>query len=430
MKRALVHRSMSPDREWQLAKVALGLAGLLAFGCGITERHVEERTELGSGAGTDRGKSGAESGMGGAEPTVGGAAGHAAVGGKGGGGTAGHAAGGGKGGGGPVTGSGHELDPVEVGDLPPARCACGSGCVVESCDVVTVQQPSEFLMNVFVRSGQAYWMSQRNLGRVNIQTGSRVSMATELQIPSCVVVDAGFAYFSNYQGLWRVPRDTTAVILNGAGMGGVTLLSALSPWQRRLTEIAVDSQDVYWTAPPGLTPAQLKRTPVGGGDSVTLARLPNDDDWPLGLAVDDTDVYFTSNAALQRVPKAGGAVEALEPLGLHVGYDAIHPTLGIALDRAYVYFDAGSSLMRRSKRDADAVEIFAVPEGDELRGVVLDVDYAYFGTKSGNILRVPKLGGSPSVMVTGEQNPLVTAIDATSVYWVEQDLGRIRRAEK
>jgi hypothetical protein len=404
-------------RPFRISSLVLAHAGLLALGCGIAERHVQERDDVvelagtsGTGtAGTATRGGGASAGAAGSRSTMGGA---------------------GAGGDGDVThGSGVELDPVDVGEPPTGPCTCGTGCTDERCDASTVAEAGDFLMNALERDGQIYWMSQHNLGRVSGTGNVGTSMAAELKIPSRVVVDARFAYFSSYQGLWKVPRQAAGVMLIGAGSAGTKLLASLSPWERRLTEIAVDSRDVYWTAPrTSLGVAQLKRTPVDGGTSITLARLPNDEDWPLGLAVDDTDVYFTSNAALQRVPKAGGAVEQLEAISANVDYDTLHPTLGIALDRDYVYFDAGSELRRRSKLGTESVALFQVEPGDELRGVVVDLDYAYFGTKSGDIWKVLKLGGTPHLMVSGEQNPLVTGLDVTSVYWVEQEAGRVRRA--
>jgi hypothetical protein len=256
-------------------------------------------------------------------------------------------------------------------------------------------------------------------------------MASGLMIPSRVVVDSRFAYFSSYQGLWQVPRDATDAQLNGIGSGGTRLMATLWPFPRRLTEIAVDSKDVYWTSPPSLFgPAQLQRTAVAGGPTVKLATLTNDDDWPLGLVVDDSHVYFTSNSALQRATKADGGVEQLGAIEAQVAYETPHPMLGIALDRGYVYFDAGQELRRLDKETSTSEVLYSVPVGDELRGVVVDADYAYFGTKSGNIFRVPKLGGAPRLMVSGERNPLVTASDATSIYWVEQDLGLVRKVSK
>lgn len=291
--------------------------------------------------------------------------------------------------------------------------------------------PGVFLMNVFVRDKRAYWMGVPELGRSSLQGGGDATIASGLMIPSRVVVDSGFAYFSNYQGLWQVRRDATGVSLNGSGGGGTRLMATLWPFPRRLTEIAVDSKDVYWTSPPGLFgPAQLQRTPVAGGSTVKLATLTSDDDWPLGLAVDDSHVYFTSNSALQRANKADGVVQQLESIGAHISYDAPHPMLGIALDRGYAYFDAGRELRRFDKETSTSEVLYKVPAGDELRGVVVDADYAYFGTQMGDIFRVPKLGGAARLMVSGESSPLVTAIDATSVYWVEQDLGRVRKVSK
>lgn len=47
------------------------------------------------------------------------------------------------------------------------------------------------------------------------------------------------------------------------------------------------------------------------------------------------------------------------------------------------------------------------------------------------VRKVPKSGGYPEVLVSGETNPLVGASDETFVYWVEEiEGGRIRRVAK
>jgi outer membrane protein assembly factor BamB len=255
------------------------------------------------------------------------------------------------------------------------------------------------------------------------------AMVSQLRYPSRVVVDSDFAYFTSYLGLWKVPRFAQNVTLSGGG--DAQLLATLQQWDRRLTEITVDTRHVYWTSPVSdYLPARLTRTSIHDGKSVELARLENDDDWPLGIAVDDTDVYFTSNARLLRIPKAGGELEELERIGAHVPYDQIHPTLGIALDERWVYYDAGSELRRLSKADGTSVVLFTVPAGDALGGVVVDEYYVYFGTRSGSIYRSDKAEGLPRVMVTGELNPLVSAVSEDAVYWVEQDASRVRSVTK
>lgn len=417
---------MSRARHAQIRSLGFLLAALCASGCGIAQRTVEERSaDTGNGASGAGGTTpvgvpdgGRAAGQGGKSTTGSGGA------------SASH--GGAKSSGGDTTGGiGVELDPVPVSDAPPPACSCGEGCDTLHCPVKTWAAPSAFLMNAFVRDDRLYWMSQLELRRQELGGGAQVAVAQDLKTPSRVVVDDTSAYFVSYQGLWKLSRDTVNVSITGGASSPEQLLASLQPWKRRLTELTVDSRDVYWTAPgTDQNSARVTRTPRAGGTSVTLAKLPDDNDWPLGIAVDDTHVYFTSNAGLQRLAKAGGEVEMLERIGTQVSYDTVHPQLGIALDRQYVYFDAGSSLRRLSKLDGASEVLFEVPAGDALGGVVVDADFAYFGTRSGSTYRVGKLDGAPRLITSGESNPLVTAVNADSIFWVEQELGRVRQVAK
>lgn len=420
-------RAMSITRPPQVWSLGWLLGALAAWGCGgITQRTVEERDTDANDGGANRGGAAAvDMPHGGRAPD-----GHAGKSASSSGGASGGPAAAGASTGAGAGGVGVELDPVPVSDRPPPACSCGEGCAKLDCDVSTFHGNAAFLMNVFVKGDQAYWMSREQLARFKLGGGGQIGMASQLQYPSRVVVDADFAYFSSFQGLWKLPRAATNVTLAGDG-GSAKLLSSLQQWERRLCEITVDSRDVYWTSPPtAQIPARLKRTPTEGGASVVLAELPDDQDWPLGIAVDDTDVYFTSNSSLQRIAKAGGSVQALEAIGAQVSYDTLHPTLGIALDTDYVYFDGGTALRRLSKQGGTSSILFEVPEGDALAGVVVDADFAYFGTRSGGIYRVGKLGGAPRSIVSGEDNPLVTAVSADAIFWIEQDLGYVKQVAK
>lgn len=421
---------MTLARQYQVRSAWL-LSALFALGCGIAQRTVEELEVDASNGGTDSG--GASSGTTKGGRAAGGQAGKGAS--SHGGANSGSAAAPSSAAGDAADEIGLELDFVPVGNPPAPPCSCGEGCKSPACEARTVGTAGAFLMNVFLRGPHGYVMSREQLASVPLNGataplgGVPSVVASELQFPSRVVVDSDFAYFTSYLGLWKVPRLAQNATLSGGGEA--KLLTTLEQWKRRLTEITLDTRHVYWTNPvTEQLPARLTRTSIRDGKSVVLARLENDDDWPLGIAVDDTDVYFTSNARLLRIPKAGGDLQELQRIGAQVSYDQIHPTLSIALDEHWVYYDAGNELRRLSKADGTSAPLFIVPLNDAISGVVVDEYYVYFGTRSGSIYRLEKVEGIARVMVTGELNPLVSAVSEDAVYWVEQDASRVRSVTK
>lgn len=407
---------MSFPRQSSARRLAWLLGALCALGCGIAQRVVEER-EVGASSGGTSGTGGhAAGGQAGKSPTSGGGA------------SPGSAAAPNNAAGESNEEIGVELDPVPVAHLPLPACGCGKSCAQDSCKIATVPANTSFLMNVFVRQEQAYCIGGERLLSFDSESLAQREMVGDLRSPSRVVADAQFVYFTSYVGLWRLPRDARGATLANGDVA--QLLTTLEPWKRRLTELTVDSRHLYWTRPPtSQLPPRLTRTSLSDGKETELARL-NDDDWPLGIAVDDTDVYFTSNARLLRIPKAGGDLEELKRIDAQVSYEQLHPMLGIALDARWVYYGSANELRRLNKADGSSTTLFVAGLGDALSGVVVDEYYVYFGTRSGSIYRLAKLEGVAEILVTGESNPLVSAVSHDAVYWVEQELGRVRKLIK
>jgi hypothetical protein len=156
-------------------------------------------------------------------------------------------------------------------------------------------------------------------------------------------------------------------------------------------DFAADAQGIYFSVPPRLS----RMTP--GQAPVELAQVPQGFDVS-SLATDADAVYAvmrTSGSAgpgcvttrVVRIPKAGG-----EPLvlGEHPEFCAME----VAVDATHVY----------------------------------SVGFTQPGVSS--ILRLPKGGGAPEVVVDGIPYSTRFSLDATHVYWTENTTGRVARIPK
>jgi hypothetical protein len=136
----------------------------------------------------------------------------------------------------------------------------------------------------------------------------------------------------------------------------------------------------------------------------------------IALALDGTYLYFSSEYALWKMPKAGGDKQKVAS-----GLD--ETPQGIAVDGTHIYWQSytGKAIFRASL-DGGPAELVASGLVAYPQWVTLDDTRVYFptdGTPSG-VLSVPKAGGQVQAHATGG-DPNHVAVDATHVYWAGQE---------
>jgi len=219
------------------------------------------------------------------------------------------------------------------------------------------------------------------------------------------------------------PADTTAP------MPPVTVLAKGLAGSGAL---AVDKRNAYWIDEAGGT---LERVPKQGGVTMVVFSGSGGAFGPgSSVAVDDTDVYWTSamqggtaKGQLQRQDKNGGQPTT-------VTQSAANAFSCVVLDSEYMYWVQGSAVFRASKKGGAPAAV-----GGGLGGancVAVDDKNAYVslaGTEAkqhadGMIVSIPKNGGAAKAVVKDVHAPADVQIDATDAYWIDGD--KVMKAPK
>jgi hypothetical protein len=172
--------------------------------------------------------------------------------------------------------------------------------------------------------------------------GGAVALATGLAGPTGIAVNATTVFWT----------DTgSGLVMSVPIAGGAAVTIATN--QTAPFAIAADSSSVYWnnqdTTSTFTGNGTIMKAPAGGGTAVTLAsgqRISRG-----AIAVDGQNVYWTasvnnagSSGAVMKAPLAGGAATAIVPGGAEI--------YGLAIDSKYAYFVEGTasfSLMKVAK---------------------------------------------------------------------------------
>ena len=256
-----------------------------------------------------------------------------------------------------------------------------------------------------------YWLNdgagQGAIVKKPIKGGTPTVLVAGLVQPDSLRTDGSSAYwiaFGEQAGIHKVS-------LAGGAAADLVISAAPVP----IRQIALDADFVYWTDGPGGSVLRVSKS--GGTPSSFSAALHG----PSSIAIDASGVYVVESGeagAIVRIPSGGGAAERLaegqaEPHSLVLTAQDVFWVNGGAFD-TMTQKQLNAAVMRMPKSGGAPV---VVVSADSASALAVDGASVYYAAGD-SLMRAPAGGGgAASVFASGQTSPRSIAADATFVYW-------------
>jgi hypothetical protein len=334
-----------------------------------------------------------------------------------------------KGDGGAVVAPGIEGGPP-AGDGGPD----GGGQAAPVWEVTGLTKPGFLVLD----PTSAYWITDGKVVSVPKAAGGTPKvLGTVPPNTSALAADsdpAGFVFAAVGSDVLRMPKD-------GSGAAGNVVVFAPGAGATPVDTIGADSTSLF----------VLQYSVTGAGADARILRMANDGGGPADISGDGGAQTMTLDPASvvwlgadpgksQFVQHAKGAPADVNTAIFSLGPDDGLPTLSsdIAVDDAFLYWITSDAtavtrliVSRKRNPSASVVTIYLGRADDALAHLAVDDKYAYaIETHTSSLLRVPKTGGDPVVLLSGLKQPTALAVDATGIYVAEAVVGMTGRVFK
>jgi hypothetical protein len=299
--------------------------------------------------------------------------------------------------------------PVDDGPGSDGGCvpACAGACIDARC--LLTLSTSGGGGPLALNASSAYWLDivMKTVMTVPLSGGTSTTLAVGQAGLFALAVSADNVYWTEHgsvadDGILSVPVS-----------GGVP--STFAAGQASANGLAVHGSRLYWTN--GLTDGgalgasgTVVSAPFEGAlDGGSIATLASGQDVPFGIAMNDSNVYWSAHGTIATIPLDGGSATTL------VSGPLPKNPFGLALDGVNVYWtDYGSGTVMSVPQAGGAAVTLA--SGRLHPSAVAVDDSNVYWLDSDAVMTVPSSGGSPTTLSTSTGG-LGIAVDATSLYW-------------
>jgi hypothetical protein len=274
----------------------------------------------------------------------------------------------------------------------------GEACVDGACQAAMLIHASNTIADIALDATDVYFTAP-DAGQVMVvsKTGGPFGILAYVESPGAIAVDDQDVFFATQ----------TAVMKAAKTGGGYEVLA----WDDTVADLAIDADFVYWVT--DLDCGSVKRIPKTGNNGVTLA---SNQGLPWAVAVDESFVYWleAQSNRVMKLDKSGAGVPvplAVEPLARH-----------LAVDGSDLYFTTSNGVATVVSTGGGAVTLA------ESSATAITTDDIYVYWVGAGIHRISKAGGAPERRTLGDAIGSAIAVDSTHVYFGES--GRVLRSAK
>jgi hypothetical protein len=291
-----------------------------------------------------------------------------------------------------------------------------AGCQQQLGSPATVlAQEDPGVQSLAVDGSYVYWTTAAGLvKRLALAGGTPEVVASGQRSADNLVVD-------DTHVVWSL-GDTLAVVEKSSG--AVTSFAAQGQVQR----LSSDATSLYWTVQDGESGAVNKASKLGQG-LTPLATMQSN---PLAVSAGLANVLWANTAgsatdasAVLAVPASGGQETLV--------VSSVDRCVSIATDAGHLYWaDAADSVhgtIAMSALDGTNVQTLSTGETN-LWSVATDSASVFYSSTDGRLAVVAVTGGAPFPFIAGPAGRVSFALDATNVYWVNENDGAIMTSPK